>query len=119
MPRTEITVATISRAGTDEQTQQDSDFTNGMYVAKNNGRIFFRIENTDMASQTVAVEFGPGAEVDEETPDDKTITIGSGDIVYFGPFPIEFYNQTDDDDALYVNPSIDVNLKFEAYRLGA
>jgi hypothetical protein len=47
MPRTVIPVTTIEQGRCRTPAQTSSDQSNGMYVAKNNGRVIFEIISTD------------------------------------------------------------------------
>jgi hypothetical protein len=115
MARTEIPVTTIDRTGVASPAQTDSDATEGMFIANNNARIIFEIENTDVGPQTVG--FAIFTTVDDEPVDDKVVTIPAGEIRLAGPYPQDFYNQ--EDNSLYINPSVDANIKFRAYRLSS
>jgi hypothetical protein len=115
MPRTEIPVQTISRAGVVPPAQTDSDEANGMVIVHNDGRIYVEIESTDAGSQTVGFAI-PGL-VDGEPVDDKTVTVPAGEIRVAGPWPRRTYNQSDG--SLNINPSIDDTLKLRAFKLPA
>lgn len=113
MPRTAIPVQTLSRAGVAPLTQTNSDASNGMVVAHNDGRIFIEVVSTDAGSQTVGFAI-PGL-VDGEPVDDKVVTVAAGATLLEGPWPRRTYNQ--DDQSLHINPSINTTLKFRAYKL--
>lgn len=113
MARTEIPVTTIARAGVEPVTQTDSDATNGMLVASNNGRVFVEIESADAGPQDV--DFLISVLVDGQTVVPRTVTIPAGETRLVGPFPQSDYNQ--DDRSLYIDPAVDTTLKFRAYML--
>jgi hypothetical protein len=113
MARTAITVTTTTRTGVAQPSQQNSDLTNGMKIDAHDGKVIFELNNTDAATQTVGFAFGQS--IDGSTPADKTVSLTTGQTKIAGPFPTNYYNQADG--ALYVNPSVNTNIKIRAYKL--
>ena len=115
MARTAIVVTTPDRSGVTQPSTQASDFTNGMYIANNTGRIILEVKNNNAGSQTIAIPFGPNGTVDGVAPADRTVTLAAGATKIIGPFPPSFYNQTDR--SVYVNPSVNTDLAIRAYAI--
>ena len=115
MARTAISVTVPTRAGIAQPATQNSDHTNGMYIPTNNGKIFLEVKNNNASTQTIAFPFKPSATIDGVSPADKSVSITASSTVVIGPFPTAYYNQTDG--SVYVNPSVDTDLKIRAYQV--
>lgn len=113
MPRTPLTVTTITRAGVVQPAEENSDFTNGNSIAGNDGRLYLEIRNANAGTQTVTFQT-PGT-VDGLTIQDLTISLTTGQIKLVGPFSPGTFNQADG--LIYVDPSINTDIKFRVLRL--
>lgn len=111
MPRTALTVTTITRTGVARPAQEVGDVANGNSIAGNDGRIFLEITNDDAATQTVTFQT-PGT-VDGLAIADLVISLLAGDVKLVGPLTPGTFNQSDG--LVYVDPS-DADLKFRVYR---
>lgn len=93
MPRTALTVNSITRTGLTVPAETTGDVANGNSVA-NDGRVFLLAHNTNGAStaRTLTVHFT--ATVDGATVSDKTYSIAAGVSKMIGPFPMNLYGST-------------------------
>lgn len=111
MPRTALTVTTITRTGVVQPAQEAGDVANGNSIAGNDGRIFLQITNDDAATQTVT--FPTPGTVDGLAIADLVISLTTGQTKLVGPLTPGTFNQSDG--LVHVDPS-DVDLKFRVYR---
>ena len=113
MPRTALTVTDFTRAGVAEPSEQNGDFTNGNYIASNDGRIGLIVRNANAGTQSITV-LTPGT-VDGLAIADLTISIPAGATRYIGPFGTGTFNQTDG--SIYIDVSVATDLKFRPIRI--
>ena len=111
MARQTITVETVDRDGLDP-TQQSADQSNGHELVNNDGITALRIDNGGGSSTTVSADII--AQVDGQDPPDKTLSIPSGDIRYFGPFNPLLYGTT-----VLIDFTDDTSVSFECVRIPA
>lgn len=116
MPRVEIPVTEITRAGVAPPAQTDADATNDHYIAENDGRVLIEIVSSDAGEQTVEVVPNPSLTADGLTIDNLVITIPAGATRVCGPFRTTTFKQ-DASGMMHLNPSVSTTLKFRAYNL--
>lgn len=91
MPRVNVPVTSITRAGVADTTPTTGDATNGHSVA-NTGDVWVEVENTGASSRTLTALI-PGT-VDGQAVASKTWSLGAGVRRRIGPFPIKHYTTT-------------------------
>lgn len=117
MARSEITVTTIDRDGTDQPSLTDGDASNDHFITGGaDGLTILEIVSSDAGAQTVEIPPNPNLTADGLTVSNLSIAVGAGDTVLAGPFRTNTFKQ-DTDNTLYVNPSVSTTLKFRAYRI--
>lgn len=116
MPRVQVTVTEIVRAGVAPPAQVDADATNDHYFTGNDGRVFLEIQNTDTVSRTVSVQPSPTFTADGLTVSPLVITVPNGVTRLAGPFRVSTFKQNASAD-VYFDPEVSTVLKFRAYRL--
>jgi len=89
MARSELAATEIDRSGVSDS--GTSGTTDG-HMFRNLGQEFVEVENTDTAAHTVtfptpAVQHGLAVA-------DLSISVGAGDVVRIGPFPLGTFNQS-------------------------
>lgn len=89
MPRTELTVTDLDRAGVAPPAQLDADATN-KHLMTNNGSTWIEIVSSDAGSQTISIDFA--ATVDGVTVGPRVVTIPAGATRLSGPWPTQTYN---------------------------
>lgn len=91
MPRVNVPVTQITRAGVPDTVPTEGDAVNNHSVA-NDGTVFIEVENTGAVSRTLSALFA--STVDGITVDPKTWTIAAGARRRIGPFPVRYYGTT-------------------------
>lgn len=119
MPRVQIPINDIVRAGLAQPAQVTADATNNHYLDSNSGNVFIEVISSDAGSQTVTVKAGDAITTDGLTLSDLTLTVAAGATKYFGPFRPRTFKQSADSNRIYLNPSVSTTLKFRAYSLTA
>jgi hypothetical protein len=91
MPRTQIPVTALTRAGVAPPAQTNADATNN-HVMVNDGRTLLEIVSSDAGSQTVSVTLKT-VTVDDVAVPAHVITVPAGVTRLAGPWPTTLYNQ--------------------------
>jgi hypothetical protein len=120
MPRVNIPVTTITRAGVAEPAQVTADATNDHYISATdfaNGDLEIEIESTDAAPQTVEIVANPDLNVDGLTVSNLTVSIPAGAIRRVAQLRYRSFRQPSDQNRMHLNPSVSTTLKFRAYRV--
>lgn len=92
MAATELTLFTITRAGTAEPAGVAADVPNGNQLSNNNGRIWLKLNNPGGAAKTITAQFV--SPVDGVVGAGKTFSVPNGVTRLWGPFPVEIYGPT-------------------------
>ena len=111
-----LTVNTIDRLGT------IADFASLLVAAAgggdafpNDGATFLVVQNNDASSKTVTVAFLSTVTVDGQVPPNKQFTVSAGKTLIVGPWPQNFYSDTNGNvDLTY---SAVTNVKVGAFNL--
>ncbi|MGW4728869.1 hypothetical protein ACWEQC_06760 [Streptomyces shenzhenensis] len=100
MPRTNVSVAQITRAGIAPPDETNGDSANN-HVVSNNGRVVLLIRNSGTTvARTVTFRFP--VLIDGQSVIPKAVSIPTSASRYFGPFPVDTYGarlQVDVDNA--------------------
>jgi hypothetical protein len=119
MPRVEIPVTEIVRAGVAPPAQVNGDATNDHFIDDNDGTLFIEVVSSDGSPQTVSVQPNPGYNADGLTVSALSLSVPAGATRLFGPFKPNTFNQDTVNKRLHVDPSVSTNLKFRCYRFSA
>ncbi len=88
-----LTITTMSRAGVDA-TSAAVAASGGGDKFLNDGASFLYVNNAGGSSITVTLTWGVGGAVDGSTPTAKTVSVTNGHAVLIGPFPTQFYSDS-------------------------
>jgi hypothetical protein len=113
MPRVEIPIVQITRAGVAPAAQVTGDATNDHYLAWNDGGVVLEVGNVDAGASHAATVITPGS-VDSLAVADLTITVPASATRYAGPFPPAIYNQSDGTVQIDADGT---NLRFRAFAI--
>lgn len=119
MPRVQIPVTTLTRAGVAPPAQTDADATNDHYINAadfQNGDLVLEIVSSDAGAQTVEVVANPALSADGLTIGNLTISIPAGATRVCKQFKYQTFRQGADSNRMYLNPSVSTTLKFRAYK---
>jgi len=112
MARTTITPQSISRTGL-THTFAAADQPNGMQFLNVDTRAFLYVKNG--GGGTINVTIPTPITVDDLAVSDLTVQLTTGVNKMFGPFPKEYYNQTDG--MVYVNFDVGTSVTIAVIRL--
>lgn len=114
MPRTDLPLTDLSRAGVAPGAEVNGDVTNN-HEFSNNGRVFLLVRNSDASVARTVTIVTPGT-VDGQAVADIAISVPATVSRYIGPFPEGIYNVAGG----VVQVNVDhANLRLTAYRLPA
>lgn len=118
MPRTNVPVTPVTRAGVVPPAQVVGDIVN-FHEFLNDGKTIIEITNTDAGAARDTTFLIPG-DLDGVTVAGKVVsTPAAGGVRLVGPFPQNVYNQGGADAGkVFFNPT-DVDLRYRAYSIGA
>lgn len=116
MPRVQIPVTDITRAGVAPPAQTDADSVNDHYFINADSRVLLEIVSSDAGPQTVDLLPAPGFTADGLTVGNLSIAVPAGATRVCGPFRVSTFKQNATYH-MYVDPSVSMTLKFRAYRL--
>ncbi|MFF1709303.1 hypothetical protein [Streptomyces sp. NPDC058268] len=92
MPRVNVPVTPITRAGVAPPTEVNGDATN-QHVVQNNGRMILLVRNSGVTvARTVTLRI-PSV-VDGQTVTPRTVSIAQSASRYIGPFPTDSYGSS-------------------------
>jgi hypothetical protein len=111
MARTTLAVETVDRDGLDP-TQQSADDINHHELVNNDGITALRIQNDGGSSTIISADIL--AQVDGQDPPDKSVTVPTGEVRYFGPFNPTIYGTT-----VLIDCSNDSSVTIECIRIPA
>lgn len=97
MAETAITVVQTVKEGVVHSTVSFDD-TNDMKFA-NDGKTYFTIDNSAGTPDELTLTVVTPGNVDGNEIEDLVLTVGANDVMTFGPFKPNVYNQTSGDDA--------------------
>ncbi|HVS37200.1 MAG TPA: hypothetical protein VMS17_16680 [Gemmataceae bacterium] len=89
-----LTVTVMSRAGQDVTALAASADAAKTDKWLNTGAEFFVIVNGSGSPTTATLNLGVGGIVDGQTPSARTVTVLAGHTAVMGPFPTNFYNDS-------------------------
>lgn len=89
MPRVNVPVTTITRAGVADATPVTGNPTDNHSVINSDGSVWIEAENTGASSRQVSVLFEDA--VDGQTVPAKTYSLAAGARRRIGPFPVRYY----------------------------
>lgn len=113
MARTELTVQDIVRSGLEATyTAANGD---GHYFSNDGKRTFIHVVNGDASDNTVTIQ--TPATADSLAITDRTVVVTAGEERMIGPFPTQYYNQSDG--TVYVDHSNTTSGTIAAIKLPA
>lgn len=110
MPRVNVPVTEITRAGVANATEVDGDATNNHQVV-NDGRVFVEARNSNATSTARTVTVHVERTVDGQAVASRTNSIAAGATERMGPWPVADYGN------LLLVDVDHAELKLSAYRL--
>ena len=111
--RTEIPITEVVRSGVEKPATVNSDFTNGMFFAPNDGTIFLEVENTDSIDHDFEVVASPTYTADGLVVSNLLCTVPAGEVWEFGPFKVATFRQNIAGE-VWIDPDANTVLKFIA-----
>lgn len=119
MPRTQLTVTEVVRAGVSQPAEQSSDASNNHYIDAGDAddTWWMEIRNANASPQTVTVVANPSLSSDGLTVSNYSKSVAAGATDIAGPFKLGTFKQTADSNRVYVNPSVTTDLKFRVYKI--
>jgi len=108
MPRVQVPVTEINRAGIVPATEVAGDATQNHYM-NNDGVSWLEIRNAGASTRTLTLVIG--TTVDSQAVTNPTVTLAASATKKVGPFPVGIYGST-------LNCNVDhTDIKLTAYRL--
>lgn len=119
MARSQLTVTEVVRAGVSQPAEQSSNATDDHYIASTDADDvwWMEVRNANASPQTVEVVANPSLSSDGLTVSNYSNTIAAGVTEVMGPFRFSTFRQTADSNRVYINPSVDTDLKFRVYKI--
>ena len=118
MPRIEIPVTQLTRAGVEDDTAVVSDASDGHYFTGNDGEIWLEIENVSATPRTVEILPSPSYTADGLTVNPQEVLVPANTRVKSGPFKVSTFKQNSSND-VYIDVPVDTDLELYAFRLGS
>jgi hypothetical protein len=117
VPRVDIPVTEITRAGATPPSLVVADATNDHSFVNDGRYTFLEVQNVGASPQTVTFLVTPASFDSDLAIPDRAISVPNGATRYFGPFPKSVYDGPGADAGRVLVDVTSVDLRFRAWRL--